>query len=367
MKITTFLIFCFLFFQFNLKAQREFLSNSSVYIGGTYGRVIPEYQLFNYLVIQPTSGIELSFHKKTTGKSYWEKIYHLPEAGITFQFNSMGNPDVFGNEIALYPFCQFTPLRRVKFQLYHQFGLGLGFATKRFDLTDNFENVAVGSHLNIHFNFKLGARFKVSPKLELNTGLSFLHYSNANMAEPNIGMNSANIFVGVNIPTGRQDEIINSVIPELEKRNEYAIIYAAGGKHTRALQQTVYFTSSLSLEYKRHWKRKFHPGLGVDLFFDSSTKTEMTVNPDANYKPSDDFRTGIHLSQEIVYDRFSFILQEGVYLGLTDRVNFKTMYNRAIVRWKINEKFLVHISMKSHLHILDYPECGFGYYITGKK
>lgn len=367
MLIRRIILIAFLNAQFVLNAQNDFLSNTYLYVGGSYGRVIPEYQLFNYLIIQPTSGIELSYCKRTTGKSYWEKIYNYPEVGFTFQYNSLGNPEVFGNEFAFYPFCQFTPLRRTNFQLYQQYGLGLGYSTKRFDLSENFENVAVGSHLNIHFNFKLGTRFKLGQKLVLNAGVAFLHYSNANMAEPNIGMNSVSLFTGFNMPTGLQDELIDTPIPDHEHQNEFAFVYAAGGKHTRALQQTIYFTSSVSAEYKRHWKRKFHPGAGFDLFFDSSTKTEMTINPDSNYDPSDNFRTGIHLSQEIVYDHISFILQEGFYVGLTDKVNFKTMYNRGIVRWKINDNFLVHVSMKSHLHILDYPEFGFGYYFTRKN
>jgi len=64
-----------------------------------------------------------------------------------------------------------------------------------------------------------------------------------------------------------------------------------------------------------------------------------------------------------VYDRFSFILQEGIYAGLVDKVNNSFMYNRAILRWKFNDHFLMHVSMRSHLHILDYPEIGFGYYL----
>jgi hypothetical protein len=48
-------------------------------------------------------------------------------------------------------------------------------------------------------------------------------------------------------------------------------------------------------------------------------------------------------------------------------VNGKRMYNRGILRWKINPHWMMSISMKSHLHILDYPELGFGYYFIRKK
>ena len=125
----------------------------------------------------------------------------------------------------------------------------------------------------------------------------------------------------------------------------------------------MYFTSSFSTEYKYHWKRKLHVGGGLDLFYDSSTKTEMSVEAGRTYKPIYDFKSGVHFSQELVYNRFSLIIQEGIYLGLTDHLNDSWEYNRAIFRWKFSNHFFVNASMKSHLHILDYPELGFGYYL----
>jgi hypothetical protein len=92
----------------------------------------------------------------------------------------------------------------------------------------------------------------------------------------------------------------------------------------------------------------------------------MAANNTAGHTKTDDFRTGVHLSQEVVFERFSFILQEGFYVGLVDQVNGKRIYNRGILRWKINPHWMMSISMKSHLHILDYPELGFGYYFIRK-
>lgn len=341
--------------------------NLSLRFDGHYGFILPEYQHFNYLVEKPIVGFELSLSKKTTGKTSWEQAYKYPEFGLTFSFSTLGNQKVFGEEFAVYPYFQSFLIRKKKFQLTNQFGLGLGYATKKFDLESNFENISVGSHLNIHFNFKLSSRFMLTERLSVNAGLSFNHYSNANMAEPNLGVNMFTAFTGINYAIGEQTPFTTSTLPIPEKKHEVALIVAAGGKHTRALQSTVYFTSSLSGEYKFHWKRKLHIGGGLDLFYDSSTKTEMNVPGAETYKSKYDFRTGIHFSQELVYDRFSFVLQEGFYIGMTDHVSKKTMYNRAILRWKFNETFLLSFSMKSHLHVLDYPELGFGYFFTAKK
>lgn len=350
-----------------LRAQSSFNKNLSVRVDAHFGFVLPEYKHFTYLVNEPVKGIEVSLFKKTTGKNSWEQLYKYPEYGLTILYTTLGNKDVFGNEIALFPYVQSALIRKQKFTLSNQFGLGLGYATKKFDLINNYENVSIGSHFNLHFNFKLVTKLMLAKRLSFNGGLSFTHYSNANMAEPNLGINLLTAFAGINLAVGEQTEFVKNEILQHEQKHEFAFIYAAGGKHTRALQSTVYFTSSMSGEYKFHFKRKLHIGAGIDLFYDSSTKTEMSAPGKDSYKSIYDFRTGIHLSQELVYDRFSFILQEGIYIGLTDRVDNSFMYNRAILRWKFNDHLLIHISMKSHLHVLDYPEVGFGYYFNKQK
>ncbi|MCE2711718.1 MAG: acyloxyacyl hydrolase [Cryomorphaceae bacterium] len=230
-----------------------------------------------------------------------------------------------------------------------------------------FQNVSVGSHLNVHFNFKLGTKLKLSSTTWLNSGVSFTHYSNANMSEPNLGLNLATLYTGLTQIIHPTPERINVPDEAHQPKHEFAFILAAGGKHTRALQSTVYFTSSASIEYKHHSFKKLHFGGGLDLSYDSSTETEMSAPGKNDYKPAYDYRTGIHFSQELVYDRFSFILQEGLYFGLTDQVSKSPMYNRAILRWKLNPSFLVHVSMRSHLHILEYPEIGFGYFLLKQR
>jgi len=328
------------------------------------GYLVPEYQLFNQLANEHIYSAELSFQKQTSGEKERDQLFNHPEFGVTLLYTSLGNKEAFGHEAALYGYFLTHLIRQKRFQFNQQFGLGLGYATRTFDLQNNYMNVAVGSHLNIHFNYKIGVSFNLSDRFDINSGLSFSHYSNANMAEPNLGVNFLTFYVGTNYLIGKRNIQEKRELQAHQAMNEFSIIYNAGGKHTRALQSTIYFTSSFSAEYKRHISRKIRLGAGLDLFYDSSTKTEMSVPGKDPYRPIDDFRTGLHFSQEIAYGPFSFILQEGLYIGLTNKVDEnKRMYNRAIVRYKFNDRFLVHITMKSHLHILDYPEVGFGYWV----
>jgi hypothetical protein len=347
--------------------QGKLSNNALMSLSFNHGFVIPEYSNITYSANQPIFSTQAAWIKRTTGKKLVEQLYRFPEYGFSLSYTSLGNPSVFGHEVALYPFFRTFFVRNKRSAFYHQFGFGLGYASKKFNLVSNPDNISVGSHLNMHFDYQLGYRYSLNETWGLETSLRFAHFSNANMAEPNLGLNLLYANLGIVHSFGKQDPIQRSAIPSVVHAHEFAFIYAAGGKHTRALQSKVYFTSSMSLEYKYHAFHKFHFGAGADVFFDASTETELSINPNSTYHSIDNFSSGVHLSQEIVFDRFSFILQEGFHLGLKDKVHTSPMYNRAIIRWKINDHFLLHVSMKSHLHILDYPELGFGYYIKSKS
>ncbi len=132
-------------------------------------------------------------------------------------------------------------------------------------------------------------------------------------------------------------------------------------KHTRTFESFQYPAVSISFEAKRRTHYKFAIGIGADFFYDASTEPQMK-RLNKPYSSSNSFTSGIHISQEFIYDRVSFILQEGVYLGLTEKLNGYWMYNRAIARYKFSDHFFVNATMKTHLYILDFPEIGIGYY-----
>lgn len=326
------------------------------------GFVIPEYSNITYSVNSPIQLHTLSWNKRSTGKTLTEQLYRFPEYGFSLSFGSLGNKQVFGHEISMYPYFRTFFHRGSRFAFFHQFGFGLGYATKKFHLQNNPDNISVGSHLNMHFDYFIGLRYTMKKPWIFETGIRFAHFSNANMAEPNLGLNLLYWSFGLSHAMGEQEKIQKIVVPKNEKKHEFAVIYAAGAKHTRALQSQLYFTSSASMEYKFHAYHKFHFGTGIDLFYDSATETELSIIPNSHYIPRDAFSSGFHFSQEIVFGKFSFVLQEGIHLGLKDKVHTSLMYNRAMLRWKCNEHLLVHLTMKSHLHILDYPELGIGYY-----
>jgi hypothetical protein len=360
-QIFSFIILWFCFSFSEITAQSGFPND--LYITANYhkGYILPEYKYSLFIVENYVHSMDLNITKITTGKNDWEQLYHYPVYGFSLFYSTLGNDAVNGKEIAVFPFFNLSIFSRNRFCIDNQIGIGIGYVTRKFDMEDNYRNIAVGSNFNMHFNYRLGLKYQLLDKMQLQTGISFDHFSNGNMQEPNLGLNYLTSFIGVGYRIGNSSPKQVRVFSPHQKDHWFELIYSIGGKHARAFQSKFYFTSSGTVEFKWEPVRVFRVGIGADMFYDSSTETEMAALNLTDHKNYYDFRTGIHLSQEIVYNKISLIIQEGIYLILTDRVNQNIMYNRGIVRYRVTDHILLSIAMKSHLHILDYPEFGLGY------
>jgi hypothetical protein len=242
-------------------------------------------------------------------------------------------------------------------------GLGLGYANKTYHTQLNPFNVVIGSRANLHFNAELYAQFRLLDRIYLYNGLAMDHISNGNLAEPNIGINWLTYNTGIRYRMGTKSIPEEHEWEKHQPATRLLVLLTGGTKHIRSLQSTSYITSSFSFELKRKQWRVFYPGIGVDLFYDSGTREEISSGSDHQYKSLDAFKTGIHLSQELVYNKFSIALHEGFYVGLRDRIFNRSVYHRFVIRHQIGDRLFGHLAMKSHFVVLDYIEFGLGYYL----
>ncbi len=344
-----------------LHGQVDSVANWIIRANIQHGLLLPEYGFMSYISNDYVRGFEINICKPTSGKNIWEHLYRFPAFGVSFYYATMGNKSVFGDQYTVYPYYSLNILRRKRFDLSYQMGVGFSYATKKYNQDNNYQNLAIGSHFNIHYHADVIGKFRINKRLSAELGLSFSHISNANLSEPNVGLNFSTLTAGLAYGIGKQNEKTAIRIAEFQPFFTYEVLLNGGMKHTRTFESFQYPAVSLSFDAKRRLKYKFALGIGADVFYDASTEAQMN-RLNKPYKPSNSFLTGIHLAQEFVYNRLSLIVQEGFYLGLTDKLNGYVMYNRAIVRYKFSEHFFANFSMKSHLYILDFPEIGLGYY-----
>ena len=324
------------------------------------GYALPEYQFVNYLLEDYVHSADLTISKRTTGDHFWEQLFRYPEYGVSVFHSSLGNHVVFGNEWAFTAFFKYYFAGKGRWEMYNRTGLGLGYATRKFNPENNFLNVAVGSHWNIHLNLRVGMRYQLAERWNLDGGISFDHYSNGNTSEPNLGVNYLTAYTGLGYRIGNKKERQTPGIPVHEPTYYGELFLSGGGKFSRALVDVFYKTASLSADYYRTMSHAFHLGVGADLFYDSSVIPQLQGR-EQQHRSSDAYQSGVHFTIAFVYNQLSLMLQQGIYLGLREKAEGYALYNRGVIRYAINDQWRVRLSMKSHLHILDYPEIGIGW------
>ena len=360
-RTTHLIVFLFVLFQFHsATGQSRFSENLKVMVNYHYGFGLPEYSALSYILNDYTRGIDVALIKERYGSNEFERLYKYPENGVAFFYTSLGNKEILGNAFGINYLFRLNIVQHKRFRLINRMGIGLAYITKKHHFNDDPLNVVIGSHVNIHYNCRFGATYRLLDRFEINAGASFDHFSNGNTAEPNIGLNYLTFYGGGLYMIGNAIERNTSPISKPERNLYWEIFANIGAKHTRSFSSKYFPTGSFGGELGFAWFRGFHVGVGVDLFYDSSIRTQLEAL-DRSYSGTDSFQSGIHISQSVVYRRFRFTLQEGFYLGFKEPINHGLMYNRAILKYSLSDIWSLRLAMKSHLHILDYPEIGVSY------
>jgi hypothetical protein len=340
-------------------SQQKFSDNLKVSANIQAGFSLPEYTFISYFTDDYISSVEVNVMKETSGNTMWEKLYKYPEVGLSFYASNLGNDSLFGRAYALNYFFKLNLIRRDRFSFFNRTGIGVAYLTKRFDLANNSSNVAIGSHLNVHFTLKWGVNYHLGDKWILNGGISLDHFSNGNSRDPNRGLNNLTGYVGASYYLGQRTPKKQPLADSLIRKNYCEIFASVGGKQPRSLSSGYFLTSSLSFSLTRSVFRAVHFGVGADLFYDSSVPFVLDGRGQFS-SSSDQFQTGFFISQQFIYNRIRIGLVEGVYSGLTNKVYNKLIYTKAFVQYHLTDRLSARITMKSHLHILDYPEIGIG-------
>lgn len=324
------------------------------------GVVLPEYGAIDYLVNNYVHGCELNLVRQTLGKSAWEQLYGYPAYGIRLFYSSLGNAAVFGHQLALSPYFVCGLVRAGPFSLDGEMGLGLSYATKKYHVRTNPANILIGSHLNIHFHAELMARLRLTPRLFAHAGIAFNHISNANLAQPNVGLNAGTLNTGMWYAMGRPQHRLRQVLPHWKPRWVMEGRVSAGIKHTRTFESFKYLAAAVCLDGKYRWSQRFAAGMGGDFFYDASVRPLLQRRGEP-FRPRDAFMSGLHGTIEAYFGRASFALQQGFYLGLRPRLNRDWYYNRFVINYHFTDHIFASLSFKSRLVILDYQELGIGF------
>ena len=300
----------------------------------------------------PVLGGELAFELASDGSKQWHKDFNMPDLGFALQVLDLGNPEITGQIISLYPYINIPMVNSEKIRFNAKMGMGAAFATKPCDLEAAIAdpraikqkaadyNFAIGGVFNFAVSAGLNIEVPVHKNVSLTADVMYNHISSASTSQPNSGFNMFNGYLGLKylineelLAPLKETETPNSSLltPNSFKRWSGEVILSGGVKKLYYKDDKYWGTASLNLEGYYHTCRQHRIGLGLDLFYDGAYA--QTVAQDASGKyywtkentqfgrtftPNNNFenklRLGLNIANELTIGKVGIFLHVGLYL-----------------------------------------------------
>ena len=306
----------------------------------------------------PVLGGEIAFELASDGSKQWQKDFNMPDLGFALQVLDLGNPQITGQMISLYPYVNIPMVNSEKIRFNAKMGMGAVFATKPCDLEAAIAdpraikqkaaeyNFAIGGVFNFAISAGMNIEVPVHKNVSLTADVMFNHISSASTSQPNAGLNMFNGYVGlkylINELGVRSEELgVNNkgettpnsslLTPNSLKRWSGEVILSGGFKKLYYKDTKYFGTASLNLEGYYHTCRQHRIGVGLDLFYDGAYA--QTVAQDASGKyywtdentyfgrtftPNNNFenklRLGLNIANELTIGKVGIFAHFGIYL-----------------------------------------------------
>lgn len=295
-------------------------------------------------------GFEVSAIFPARKPKEWRTIYNKPDWGVAYQHRNLSNPEVLGTSNCLYTFLRYYFIRKKKFAFSIKPGIGLSYQTKVNHRTDNCKNTFFSLHLSNFVSITAELHFKPSPRTGIFAGIDMLHISNGMRKIPNGGMNIPSIHIGCDYRFGTiQNESRQKPLPDLSKRNHFAVNWLFGHKQQFPDYENNYHVSTVYFEAGRKINRVQQLGCGMDWFYDTSSNS-LAIG-----------ELGVHLSHDVKIGDLYFITQFGAYF-VKSHNRSQAIFSRFGLRYEVYQHFIISFLLKTVYHYsVDHIGWGIGY------
>ncbi len=206
--------------QFHLEARPGHVFQTSPFLKGENWEMTP---------IRYTAAAHVKYSFQHKPNHLVDRIYGSVYQGIGAAYYNFGSKEL-GEPFMLYLFQgarlgNLTP--RLSFN--YEWNFGLSYNWNPYNLYDNSYNTIIGSKANAYLNANFYFNWMLSPRFDLNAGLSLTHFSNGNTEFPNAGLNLMGLKVGLvyNINRQHAPNLLSTdpvVIPEFQRHVSYDLV-----------------------------------------------------------------------------------------------------------------------------------------------
>ncbi len=316
----------------------------------------------------PTQAYEAEAYLLTYGSSkYWTRYYGNPKIGITLSYLDLGIPELSGYAIGLLPFIEFPVFRLGKIECNLKMATGFGYLNKKWDLQTNNLNKAIGSHINGNMRAHGVMNIPLPKDLELALGAGITHYSNGNFKMPNLGVNSIELFMGLNwnkkSKTPPSQPKTRGLFDSL-KHHHFEFTPFAGSKVNGLIYPKRMLVWGGGLRYFYRVSGRSQWGAGLDYSYDP--EHVYRDNPEARTEEPNMVNSSelaVVAGHELLFGRFGFVSDVGVYAYRPSRLK-DFLYQRLGFKYRIHPNWILRGTIKAHFSRADYFEWGISYTIS---
>lgn len=304
---------------------------------------------------------EMSIVVQSRGKSPCQYYRNYPQFRLTYLYTDFGGSEPLGVMHAIVPNIRLPLVKGRKMQLMFSFGLGAAHLSKKYHRTENYRNLAIGSHYNAAIQFALSWRIRISDRVHVSSGISMLHVSNGTVQSPNFGLNTPGLFTGLGWKVTNKK--IDYRVPENLHSNKgkfnVRIMGMAASKQilSRPDRDFAVFAGSLTLSAYYNNVNTFL--LGFDAIFDESTEYLLEQDNQPVDKWQDVVKTGIMAGHEWTFSGLGIVLGMGYYLE-NKNPDDTPVYTKIGINYSFLKFAFVGISLRTHWAKADFLGAGIG-------
>ncbi len=331
---------------------------NGIYFQSKGGFLMAHRSAMTHLVQKNTIGFELGFIKHLQKDQ--DDRYNFPAIGINLEYRNFGYDMVLGQAISTSYFFNAPLFQKPNFFIDFQYGMGLGYITKKYNLDDNPTNNAIGSHFNAKVTLKvLFTRYFES--FGFGGGLEMSHFSNGAITYPNLGLNVPSLVFQFTVLDSKRkcSNFLYSLSEGVSKKNNWLISSIISLKQVRANPNLPkrYPVFGLRGTYNRLSNGKWSWEASLDLLHNESN---LFVYPDSTFTRSDVFQIGTYAGAVYRFYQSEIVMGLGYYLR--DNISpLGRLYNRIGYRFYATKHWFGLFNIRANLGKADFFEFGLGY------
>jgi len=357
------------FFHSQILAQ----DNVGYYFQSKGGFLVAHRSAIAHLVRNNTFGFEIGIIKHKQSLS--DSAHRFPALGFNLEYRNFGYNSVLGKAISFSHFFD-TPLYQShNFFIDFQYGMGLGYITKKYYLESNPTNNAIGSHFNAKVTLKVMVT-KYFNRFSIGGGLEISHFSNGAITYPNLGLNLPSAFF--------QFGILDRSRTVFDPNTSYS--YGGCTKHRTRVKgrlrfpgNTILLSSIFTVKQVRANPSlpKRYPVFGIRATYQKQlswdwriegsidlihNESNLHVYPDSSFTQLDVLQIGLYAGVSYQFYKSEIVMGLGFYVR--DKiVPLGRLYNKIGYRYYFTDNFYGLFNVRANLGKADFFEFGIGYKI----